>query len=273
MYEDDYLEEFQADDRPPDAVEAQAVDELRRFFDKNRQVFSSRHIEVIFEQRYFHWVTHRVLKLLSEEGTIRLEQRTLSYGAPINFVWHRSNRYNRREIKEVQELVERYSKQEFTAALGNTAELLVSDGFSRFGFLQRGRETRAFSGREWTKTEHNLDFLFERDGRVYGVEGKNTLPYIEDKELRIKLAICAHLQVVPLFVVRAMPGIWVQDIARRGGFTLILRHQLYPLSHKAFADEVRSRLGLPVDAPRALYDGTMRRFEKWHEKRVSRSEE
>jgi hypothetical protein len=273
MYEDDYMEEFAEDDRPPDAVEGQAVDELRLFFDKNRQVFSSRHIEVIFEQKYFHWVTHRALKLLSDEGVIRLEQRTLSYGAPINFVWHRSNRYNRREIKEVLELVERYSKQEFTTALGNTAELLVSDGFGRFGFLQRGRETRSFNGREWTKTEHNLDFLFERDGRVYGVEVKNTLPYIEDKERRIKLEICAHLGVVPLFVVRAMPAIWVQDIARRGGFTLILRHQRYPLSHKSFADEVHERTGLPVDAPKALYDGTIRRFEKWHVKRLSKNEE
>jgi hypothetical protein len=270
MYEDDFMEEHAEDDRPPDAVEGQAVEALRLFFDKNRQVFSSRHIEVIHEQNYFHWVTHRALKLLSEEGVIRLEQRTLSYGAPINFVWHRSKRYNRREIKEVLELVERYSKQEFTTALGNTAELLVSDGFSRFGFLQRGRETRSFNGREWTKTDHNLDFLFERDGRVYGVEVKNTLPYIEDKERRVKLEICAYLGVVPLFVVRAMPAIWVQDIARRGGFTLILRHQLYPLSHKSFADEVHGRTGLPVDAPKALYDGTMKRFERWHVKQVSK---
>jgi len=82
----------------------------------------------------------------------------LSYGAPINFVWHKSNRYTRREIKEVLSLVERYSDPEFTAALGNTGELLVSDGFGRFGFVQRGREVRAFGECKWTSTEHNLDF-------------------------------------------------------------------------------------------------------------------
>ncbi len=270
MEYDDYLDEFYEDDRPPDLVEGKAVDELRAFFEVNRQAFSSRQVEVAFEGKYFHWITHRALKILAEEGTIRLEQDTLSYGAPINFVWHRSNRYNRREIKEIKRLVERYSHQEFTAALGNTGELLVSDGFSRFGFLQRGRETRVNGDRRWTKTEHNLDFLFERDGRVYGIEVKNTLPYINDKEFRIKLAICNHLQIFPVFVVRAMPRVWVQDVVKRGGFALVLRYQLYPLSHKSFADEVRTRLGLPVDAPRALYDGTMQRFVSWHERQLKR---
>jgi hypothetical protein len=125
---------------------------------------------------------------------------------------------------------------------------------------------------QWTRSEHNLDFILERDGRIYGVEVKNTLPYIEDRELRIKLDICTHLGVSPLFVVRAMPAIWVQDIVKRGGFVLVLGYQLYPLSHKSFADEVRNRLRLPIDAPKALYDGTMRRFEKWHEARVREAE-
>lgn len=273
MHFDEYFEEFEEDDRPPDRVEQQAVNEMRLFFEANREVFSSRQIQVIFERKYFHWITLRAIKILADEGVIRVEQRTLSYGAPINFVWHRSNRYTRRELKEVQDLVERYSHQEFTAALGNTGELLVSDGFGRFGFLQRGREAKAFGGREWTKSDHNLDFLFERDSRVYGVEVKNTLPYINDKEFRTKLELCEHLRVIPLFVVRAMPRIWVQDVVKKGGFVLILEYQLYPLSHKSFADEVRARLRLPVDAPRALYDGTMQRFVSWHERQLTRDSE
>lgn len=183
----DYDDPYEEDQlRPPDLVEEKAIDELRAFFEDHREVFSSRQIEVMFEQKYFHWITHRALSILAQEGTIRLEAAVLSYGAPINFVWHRSNRYNRRQIKEILRLVEQYSHQEFTAALGNTAELLVSDGFSRFEFVQRGRETRKFGGREWTNSDHNLDFLFERDKRVYGVEVKNTLAYINDKEFRIK---------------------------------------------------------------------------------------
>jgi hypothetical protein len=258
--------------RPTDLVEEQAVDALRAFFEENRErVYSFRQVEIEFESRYFHWITQRALKVLAEDRVVTIEQRTLSYGAPINLVWHKSNRYTRRPINAVLALVEQYSNPSFTAALGNTGELLVSDGFARFGFLQRGRNAREFRGRRWTQTEHNLDFIVERDERVYGIEVKNTLPYIDDKELSIKLKLCSHLEVIPLFVVRAMPAIWTQEVVRRGGFVLQLRYHLYPLSHKALADQVRGELGIPADAPRALYDGTMQRFVSWHEKQLARS--
>jgi hypothetical protein len=257
--------------RPADPVEEQAVNVLRVYFEANRdRVFSFRQIEIEFEQRYFHWITQRALKVLAEERVVTIEQRTLSYGAPINLVWHKSNRYTRRPINAVLALVEQYSNPNFTAALGNTGELLVSDGFARFGFLQRGRNAREFRGRRWTQTEHNLDFIVERDERVYGIEVKNTLPYIDDKEFRIKQELCAHLGLIPLFVVRAMPRIWTQEVVRRGGFVLQLRYHLYPLSHKALADQVRTELGIPADAPKALYDGTMQRFVSWHEKQLAK---
>lgn len=267
----DYLDESYQEERTPDPVEGQAVGALRAFFAQHSQeVFSSRQIEVLFEDRYFHWITHRVLKLLGEERTIVIERRTLSYGAPINFVWHRSNRYTRRQIKEVQALIEQYSHADFTAALGNTGELLVSDGFARFGFQQVGRNAREYRGKRWATSDHNLDFIFEKDGRAYGVEVKNTLPYINDGELAIKLEMCERLSLQPLFVVRAMPRIWIQDVAKRRGFTLMLKYHLYPLSHRVLANEVKARLKLPVDAPRALYDGTIQRFVNWHERnRVS----
>lgn len=271
-YEDGYFDqnEPEEDDREPDPVEKDAVDSLRAFFDVNRdRVFCSRHIEVAFEDRFFHWITHRVLKILASEGSIILEQRRLSYGAPINVVWDRRNRYTRRPIKEALALVEQYSHPDFTVALGNTGELLVSDGFGRFGFAQKGRHVREFGRKRWIKTEHNLDFVFERDGRAYGLEVKNTLPYIHDSELATKLEMCAFLDLIPVFVVRAMPRIWIQDVAGLGGFTLMLRFHLYPLSHKRLADKVKAELGLPVDAPRALYDGTMQRFVGWHERQVA----
>lgn len=111
--------------------------------------------------------------------------------------------------------------------------------------------------------------MFSRDGLEYGVEVKNTLPYITSEELAAKLRMCDHFGVKPLFVVRAMPRIWIQEVWRRGGFTLMLRHQLYPLSHRALAAEVRDKMGLPVDSPKALYDGTMNRFVRWHQKQVN----
>jgi hypothetical protein len=47
---------------------------------------------------------------------------------------------------------------------------------------------------------------------------------------------------------------------------MILKYQLYPWTHVDLAKRVASELGLPVDAPRALSDGTMDRFMNWHEK-------
>jgi len=257
--------------RPTDRTELDAADTLRAYFAANpTRVFCSRHIEVAFEDRFFHWITHRAIRTLTDEGTITMEQRQLSSGAPVNVVWDRRLRYPRRAMRDVLSMVEEYSHPDFTAALGNTGELLVSDGFGRFGFVQRGRNVREFGGRRWSQSAHNLDFMFERDGRAYGVEVKNTLPYIHDAELRTKLALCRSLEVIPVFVVRAMPRIWIQEIARHGGFTLVLRYHLYPLSHRRFAERVRTELGIPVDAPRALYDGTVQRFLSWHERQLVR---
>lgn len=111
----------------------------------------------------------------------------------------------------------------------------MSDGFGRFGFLQRGRNAAEYQGKRWTETARNLDFLFERDGQVYGIEVKNTLPCIHDAESSTKLRLCAEIGVVPVFVVRMMPKIWIQDVASRGGFTLVSKYHLYPLSHRALA--------------------------------------
>lgn len=271
-YEDayeEYLDREADEERPPDLAEGRALAEVRTFFEENAvKVFYSKQIEVRFERRYFHWITHRVLRLLADEGTIRLEQRKLATGTSINFVWHRSNRYVQRPLREVQRLVERYSDPDFTPALGNTGELLVSDGLGRFGFMQRGREASEYQGQRWPESKHNLDFLFERDGIAYGVEVKNTLSYIDDRELNVKLRICAHLGVRPLFVMRMAPATFIKRIQDDGGFALIIGYHLYPLSHLRFAREVREKLGLPADAPRALYDGTIQRFAAWHERQV-----
>lgn len=49
---------------------------------------------------------------------------------------------------------------------------------------------------------------------------------------------------------------------------MILKYQLYPWSHRQLATRVQKELGLPVDSPRALAEGTMARFLRWHEQTV-----
>jgi hypothetical protein len=63
------------------------------------------------------------------------------------------------------------------------------------------------------------------------------------------------------------PKSWIQELIQKGGFALILKYQLYPWAHRDLARRVRTELELPVDAPRALEDGTMARFLRWHEGR------
>lgn len=100
------------------------------------------------------------------------------------------------------------------------------------------------------------------------MEVKNTLGYMEYEELDTKIRVCEHLKIRPVFVVRMVPKTWVEEVRKRGGFTLILKYQLYPWSHRDLAKKVARELGLPVDAPRALYDGTMNRFVRWHNKEL-----
>jgi len=50
----------------------------------------------------------------------------------------------------------------------------------------------------------------------------------------------------------------------RDRFCLILKYQLYPVYLKQLAERIRRELELPVDSPKALEDGKMRRFVKWH---------
>jgi len=151
------------------------------------------------------------------------------------------------------------------AALGLQGEALVLEGFARSQFVMRNRDTRSHGGRTWTQTDHDLDFVFERDERVYGVEVKNTLRYMDYAEFSTKIEMCRALGIRPVFAVRMLPKSWIHEVIGAGGFALILKHQLYPWAHRDLARRVKTELGLPVDAPRALEGGTMARFLRWHQ--------
>lgn len=256
-------------ERPPDPRQADARKVLRAFFEERREdVFSSRQVEVRFESTFFHWITNRALRELVEEGLVRTETRRLRFGGDVKLVWHRANRFNRRRAKEVVELIEAYSDPAVGGSLGLHGEAMVLEGFARLRFVLEGRGTSSHNGVAWTQTEHDMDFIFSRDGQAYGVEVKNTLPYMDQKELRTKLRLCATIGVRPVFAVRMIPATWMKEIQQAGGRYIILQYQLYPWSHRALAERVERELGLPVKAPRALYEGTMRRFLDWHDGEV-----
>ena len=64
------------------------------------------------------------------------------------------------------------------------------------------RNTREYQGRVWETSEHNLDFIFERDGIAYGIEVKNTLGYMDREEFLLKIKLCEWLGIKPVFVCR-----------------------------------------------------------------------
>jgi predicted RecB family endonuclease len=114
-------------------------------------------------------------------------------------------------------------------------------------FVTSGQhKVKEVDGRVWKKTNHDLDFLIVRDGVRYGVEVKNQLGYIDQTEFQIKLAMCIHFGIRPMFVTRAMPKNYIYDVMRAGGFSLLTDNQNYPLLADDLARRVRSTLNLPV---------------------------
>jgi len=247
-----------------------ALVDLHDFFEQNSEsVYYQNQLNILFEKEYFHWVTNRAILVLLQMGSIKSETRTIpSTKTEIKLIWHKSFRYYKRNATSLVDLVNEYSNPNIGAALGIHAELMVLEGFAKNQFVMKGRESKEFGRKKWTRSGHNLDFIFEKDTLAYGVEVKNTLSYMDPEEINIKIQLCNHLGITPVFVVRSLPKDWIFKIIKRGGFVLSLGYQLYPYTHKDLAEKVNRELGLPVSSPRALLDGTMKRFLDWHNKRV-----
>lgn len=270
MSEDDIVDlDVSDEERPPDPQVSRARADILTFVEANESsVFYSRQLEVHFEDTYFHWVSNRAIRELISLGKVAHGTYPLRTGNQVHLLWNPRFRYYKRSAKRVAELVASFSENEFARLVGYTGEMLVLEAFARTGFSLVGRNVRSYKGRSWELSSHDLDFIWARDGFTYGVEVKNALGYIREDELKLKIRLCEHLGITPVFVVRMMPKTWINMVREEGGFTLILKYQLYPLSHVQLARAVREELGLPVDAPRALWDSTIGRFTTWHEDRV-----
>ena len=257
------------DERPPDRKEQEAKSKILSFFEEHKEeVFFSRQIEVRFEDRYFHWIMNRAIRDLVATGKLGNDLRPLESGGRMHLFWHRGYRYYRRSAAKVAKIVEEYASPNIAGSIGLHGEMMVLECFARFEFILKGKNTREYKGKRWSASAHNLDFIFEKDERPYGLEVKNTLGYMDHEELQTKIKICKLLGLRPVFVVRMLPKSWIKEIYESGGFALVLKYQLYPWSHKELAARVARELGLPVDAPRVIEDGTMKRFMRWHKKNM-----
>jgi hypothetical protein len=255
---------------PRDSYVDRAKSDLRELFARESEsVFYQRQLQVMFEETYFHWVTVRALSELVQEGQIAASVLPLMPGTEtatgsITFYRSTTYRYWKRDADEIVKLVSQFSESPFTYALGAHGETMFDAALPTVGFMPKGRKVRSYGSAQWTETKHDLDRVFERDGIAYGTEVKNTLGYIEKDELEIKVRMCKHMGLRPLFILRWAPKSYVNFVREEGGFTLIFKYQLYPFGQKAFADEVRARLRLPTDSPTRIQDGTVKRLLDWH---------
>ena len=208
IYERDFEEEYSEDfEEEIDSYEEEAIDSVQKLFNDNRgKVFYGRQIEVLLENQYFHWVTNRALRVLAGQKIISRQVNRMGWGG-----------YYKREASKVIKIVEAYSADMVSFAVGQYGELLTLEGFAKFQFVLKGRSVNEFLGKKWTTSNHNLDMIIERDGIGYGVEIKNTLGYINKEEFELKIEMCRFLGLKPVFVARMLPKNWMHVLIEHGG--------------------------------------------------------
>lgn len=233
-----------------------------------RSVYFIRQLQVLFEDNYFHWITYNAANGLLKIGRLKEENVPSARGGmATRFLFHPSNRYIRRETRKVQDIIEEYSRDEITRSCGVRAEMLFCAGLAEKGFMPVAKKVREWDGKKWEKSGHDLDYVFQnpKDEIAYGCEIKNTLPYIEKDEFYLKLEMCEFFGIRPFFIMRHAPKTYMWDIYQSGGYGMIFKSQIYDLSQKALVEKMKNELGLPVDCPRAIPDGILERFKRWHE--------
>jgi hypothetical protein len=77
--------------------------------------------------------------------------------------------------------------------------------------------------------------------------------------------MCEFLGLKPFFIMRYAPKNYMKRIIDAGGIGLMFEQQLYPYGYEGLAKTVRDELGLKVDCPRRVPDGTVERAVKAHE--------
>ena len=263
--------------RENDPAFVEACDVLTQFFESNnRDVFYHRQLTVLFEKKWFHWITGRALTHLVELGTIATSLETIpdledENGAPLTLRLYRhpSNRYWQRQKAEIATLVHRFSV-ELGHSLGKYGEILCDAGLGGVGFSRAAKNVNEWKGKKWERSGHNLDRIYVKDGLEYGCEIKNTLKYLPTPEREIKVELAKHLGLIPLFVVRWLPKDHFYKVVKAGGNVILFEQQLYPVGQEALAAEVRSRLGLPARCLDEFPADAVARLLGVHEKRLGR---
>lgn len=255
--------------------EEAVTDDVRKFFLKKdhwiyqygspskcdiNSPYHRKQIEVLFEKKYFQWVTGRAVDTLIKEGFLKEEKGEIG-----NFVYRSDIRYIKRKIKEREKIIKRYSDPTITKAIGAYAEMLFSFLFEIQKFNVVGRDTNEYSDRKWKRTKDRLDFILEKSGLSYGIEVKNTLGYIEKEEFWVKIEMCKYLGLIPLWILRSAPATQMEDIKRNNGFIILFKTQIYPPGQEPLVRDIWNYTRLPVNVWKELPPKIKMQVERVHE--------
>lgn len=210
---------------------------------------------IALEDRFFQWVTGKAIDELRKSGKLGQQTRRV----PVTrqkavFVYMKGalSRALRARIRRKVKLIERYVAASSNA--GHFAEDLFQNELgARGGFVFACKETRYFGGKEWTRSDHDLDFVMCKEGIFYGVEVKDVLQYVNfGRELRIKLDMCKYLNLVPFFICRMLPVVWMREIRAYGGVALLFKRWVFPPADRKLVEGCVKEFNFPMSYWHAL---------------------
>ncbi|MEM2111696.1 MAG: hypothetical protein QXX08_07445 [Candidatus Bathyarchaeia archaeon] len=227
-------------------------------------------IQTLLENQHFPWIIYQAVSRLIEEGHLSRVETSTKYHEKVVLIFNRqldTMQYNptlKKHIRSICRLIDKYSNPTVGDALGKHLEGLVKAELRVQGFKIMGIHTARYKDKEWTKTNHDLDFIaVHTSGKLeIGVEVKNTLPIIERDELDTKLEMCEYLRVTPVFAVRWIKP-YTELIRRKGGFSWVFKTQIYPPGYEKLTQTIFKKLRLPVTVRTELPEKSVKLFENW----------
>lgn len=288
--------------RKDPAVQA-AVEVLKKHFTNARgkpikTPFFKRQLQILYEADFFPWVINDALDILEHEGYLLsidssqiLGFKHLENVRQMKFYANAKAEPTMADLQQtmmkkaisIGKVIDAYSHPRVTSHVGRHLEDLLSYELRAQGFRIIGSHTNEYRGKKWTNSNFNLDHIAEHKSSrlAIGLEAKNTLGIISQKEIDEKIAICRHLGLTPVFAARWIKP-YIRHINNEGGFCWVFKTQIYPLGYDALTKEAYRRLSVPerqdsrghklefpVTATNRLPKLSVRNFEKWVERKVN----
>ena len=227
-------------------------------------VFWYSQMEVLFEDRYFQWLTYSALEELNAEGEIIVVEQNNS-----KFFYRKGQRYYREKLKEKVELSEWLKST--NRSCGKHGEALTKTLFFELGFKLVAKETNEYQGKKWTENDKDLDFIFEYGGLGFGVEVKNRLEYIKRDVFQIKMFdMCDFLGLIPILVARMSPAIYISRLDEHGGYTLIFKRKAFEYAYQEEVKEFWKKTLLPVNfTDELVFKKQKDKFQRWLDNKLS----